>query len=213
MKSTLFDRRVRINLAVFSSDYKDIQRGVVINAAQILANAAKATIRGVEVETTFVPFDGLELTGNLGYTDARFNEYLNFDVNGGGYDPAVDPVLARALKLERVPAWTAFVGAAYRFHIPGFAPEISLNTSYSYRSTIYSDALNTIRNPPLGLLDANIGIDNGTLRVSFYGRNLTNKADIQLGNRIGFGPGVRGSSVVNYYGSPRQYGVEVGFRF
>jgi len=55
-KSEWFDQRLRANLAVYHSNYKDIQRTIsVIEAGSLVTevqNAAAAKINGVELEVT-----------------------------------------------------------------------------------------------------------------------------------------------------------------
>src|SRR3546814_5496630 len=62
-KVDLFDRHVRINLAAFNSDVKNVQRNLIGVAGTRLisgvANAASARIRGLEAELTVIPVDGL----------------------------------------------------------------------------------------------------------------------------------------------------------
>src|SRR6185503_12208500 len=52
-QSDLLERRVRLNLAGFYTDYGDIQRDAIIAVnglpATVISNAAKATIKGVEL--------------------------------------------------------------------------------------------------------------------------------------------------------------------
>ena len=50
VKSTWFDRRLRLNLAGFYYDYKDLQIGKVVGSSLVLENAASATIYGLESE-------------------------------------------------------------------------------------------------------------------------------------------------------------------
>ncbi|RZA12013.1 MAG: TonB-dependent receptor, partial [Proteobacteria bacterium] len=88
LKTDLFDRRVRLNLAGFFSKYKDIQlslgnctaiTGPGFGAPCALpVNAGDADIKGVELETTIRPFDGLTIDGSVSYIDfdyTRFGTY------------------------------------------------------------------------------------------------------------------------------------------
>ena len=74
---------LRINVAAFYSDYQDIQRtisyipiGQTILSTAVL-NAAAATIKGGELELTFLPIDNLEISGFVGYTDAQYDSFPN----------------------------------------------------------------------------------------------------------------------------------------
>ena len=69
----------RANLAVFTSNYSNIQRNQVLSGgAQVLTqvnNIAKAKIDGLELETVFNIGDRLTIGVNYAYLNARYTEY------------------------------------------------------------------------------------------------------------------------------------------
>ncbi|MDE0364857.1 MAG: TonB-dependent receptor [Gammaproteobacteria bacterium] len=88
LKSELFDRRLRANLAIFYADYEDIQRTIVVvspagDLQSLLRNAAKASIYGGEFELTAYPIPELELRSGLGVSIARYDEFIE---RGTGLD-------------------------------------------------------------------------------------------------------------------------------
>ena len=74
-KGSLLDRRLRVNAAVYDVEYKDIQvarvvlTGVGAGTANRVDNAAKARIRGGELEVQAVVTDELKLSASGAYTD------------------------------------------------------------------------------------------------------------------------------------------------
>ncbi len=81
---SLGDMPVRSNLAVYQQDYDDIQRTTAIpdptgaaNLLTITSNAAEATIRGVDLELSLAPVDGLNVSFNYAYVDTEYDEYLD----------------------------------------------------------------------------------------------------------------------------------------
>ena len=91
------DTFLRANLALFYSDYKDIQRLLTdVSTAPVTtvtSNAGKAKIKGLELEFLFRPIEWLELSGYYSYTDAKFSEFIDF----AGNDLSSNPI-ARAPK-------------------------------------------------------------------------------------------------------------------
>ena len=76
VKTDLFDRRVRTNLALWYADYKDVQfatSGQNVNRPDlgtVLFNGIDSfKAWGAEFEATVLPADGLTLTSSVGYTD------------------------------------------------------------------------------------------------------------------------------------------------
>ncbi|HEY8618301.1 TonB-dependent receptor [Phenylobacterium sp.] len=95
MKRT-FGGRLQANLAAFYYDYKNAQiplgvintSGAVAVSEAILYNVPKATSKGVELETVWQPFQGLQILFNYAYLDAEITE-------GAAVDPA-DPAALNA---------------------------------------------------------------------------------------------------------------------
>jgi iron complex outermembrane recepter protein len=80
-KLDLLDNSLRVNGAVYYSDYKNRQlTSLVINPASnspapATINAAKSTIKGLELETLWLPTEKLQLTFNLTLNDGEIEEF------------------------------------------------------------------------------------------------------------------------------------------
>jgi iron complex outermembrane receptor protein len=218
VKAMLLDRRLRLNAAVFSMKYDDMQRlaledcqigtpGCDTGRVQRLINAAESTIDGVELEVSFAATDRLLLDASYGYIDASFDQWTGFDVNGGGYDPAVDPELAKNLKFERVPDFTYMVAGTYTLPLAS-GGNIAFRASYDYRDDFFNDALNTpiIRQDGYGLLNAGITYTSADerLRVMLFGKNLAEEDyfDFALFNTL---------TTQTWGGAPRTWGLRVSY--
>lgn len=215
LKSTFLDGRARINLAAYTSDYSDIQRTITIGPTQTLGNAGSASIKGVELETSLLPVRSLELTANVGYIDAKFDTFQGLDVDGNGYNPAVDPELARKLKFERVPKWTMYLAANYTHDIPGWDAKLTGRINYNYQTSVFFDVLNQIPQGSVGLLGGSITFKKGSWSLTAFGRNLTNKEYADQGSQFVIGPAAGpGSRLANHVwgGEPRTFGLELAFK-
>src|SRR3546814_14935917 len=84
IKADWFDKRLRTNIAVFHSWQSDVQRNIstVIDrtSTQYIRNAGDAQVTGLELEATAIPWDGMEITGNLGLLDAHYDNGTFTDV-------------------------------------------------------------------------------------------------------------------------------------
>jgi len=83
-KTRFFDRRLTLNVAAYQADTKDLQVRSLVNGVLNDTNAGKLRVKGVEVEATAIPIDGLTLGVNYAYTDAFFKEFRG--CAGGGVD-------------------------------------------------------------------------------------------------------------------------------
>ncbi|MFS0736608.1 TonB-dependent receptor [Sphingomonas sp. 1P06PA] len=208
LKTTFLDNRARVNVAVFSSEYKDIQRTVLVNAIQTLSNAANARLRGVELESTLNPFDGLTLSGNVSYIDAQFKEFIGL--------PGVPPEQAKQLQFEQLPKWTGYAEAVYTFGGPRVMSEdtdISSRIAWTYRGDYFADTVNRAPIEGFGLLDASLALKSDRWTISLYGKNLTNKFWSGQTAVFNFGPPPGNFGVVGFGAPPREFGAEVSFKF
>ncbi|HEY1076464.1 MAG TPA: TonB-dependent receptor, partial [Fontimonas sp.] len=88
-KSDWFERSLRLNVAAFDTEIKDLQTGFVsltTGGAINFENAGEAQIRGIEFDATTLPFPnwnpGLLMTLGGSWLDATYTDY----VDGSGYD-------------------------------------------------------------------------------------------------------------------------------
>mgnify|MGYP003344588267 CR=1 FL=1 len=79
-KSEWMENRLRLNAAVFTNDYTDIQiaqfEAGTGGASSRIVNAGSGTYQGFELELVAAPIDGLTIEGSYGYLDAQYDEYL-----------------------------------------------------------------------------------------------------------------------------------------
>jgi iron complex outermembrane recepter protein len=203
VKTQWLNRRLKANFALYDNKFTNIQRTVNTTTAngsqplQTLLNAADATIRGAEIETSALVYKGLQLNLSAGYTDGFFTSIHGLPAGVDGLE----------LQLDHVPRWTLDAGTRYEFGIDGMPGEFDASVDYSWRSLAYSDLYNT---PQLainayGLLNASIAYTNGPYSVRAFGRNLQN-TNYSFINSIGYG-------YQSYGGIPRTYGIEFGVKF
>jgi iron complex outermembrane receptor protein len=204
-KLDLLGRRLRINAAIFQANYSDIQRTIVQAApggaiVSLVTNAARARIRGGELEVTAIPFEGLTLSGSVGVNDAK---YLDFtDVTG---DRSGEPF--------QFPKYSYRLGATYA--APLDFGSLRLSVDWTWRSNtqlvgsaIYRDSLNQ---PAYGLLGARaaLTIDSIGSEVAVFAANLANRryavSAVQFDNSLGFN--------TLYAGEPRVIGLQLTTRF
>lgn len=82
LKSELWDRRVRLNTALFHMDYTDRQVAQFEagsgGASTRVVNAGESTATGIEVDLTLMPVEGLMLQANYGYLKIDFDTFVTW---------------------------------------------------------------------------------------------------------------------------------------
>jgi iron complex outermembrane receptor protein len=205
IKAELFDRRLRVNAAGYHTDYRDIQRAISLlcpgsaTLCTSIINAARARIRGFELEASAQPVTWLRLGGFYGYTRARYRE---FDVMPQALD----------YRFAFVPAKSYGLNGEVSVPLPN-SSELTFALNYYYQSHMQGADLNdTGPIPSYDLMNGSIGwtkVLGSPIDARFFVNNLTDKryasASSDLYQSIG----------TNAYlpGDPRTYGLSLTYRF
>ncbi|MFM5949835.1 MAG: TonB-dependent receptor [Novosphingobium sp.] len=222
LKTELFDRRVRLNLAGYYNEYTDLAVNIPLtNAppgtfASRIGNAGKVTYTGFEIEGTAKLTDNFTVEGSLGYVDIKFKEFMA----GQSTTPGNPPVNIASVV---TPGYTSplTANAALNMQFPlGNGPRLYGRVSYTYEDGKYSfnNSLTTPFNTVLkgdnrNVVDAQLGIDRikiggGEADIKLWVKNLTDSHDFVRGidfGQLGFGGG--------YFADPRTFGATVGIKF
>ncbi|MBS93665.1 MAG: hypothetical protein CL799_04380 [Chromatiales bacterium] len=122
-KGTLNDGKLRLNTAAFYYDYDDLQVASIINFSRLTTNAAKATVKGVELEAIMQPADGWLINLGIGWLQAEFDEFIGVDpinVPQGSVPPGEpDPIPEdfSGNDLVNSPDWSINFGIQYTFDL------------------------------------------------------------------------------------------------
>jgi len=130
VKGQFLDHRVQSNLAMFYTNYNDLQVTVQDGVSPVTENAAKAKIKGLELELTSLVTERLVVQLTVGYTDAKYTRL----------DPGT--VLQSSFLFLNTPKFTATLSGDYTLPLASGAA-IQLHADYVHKSKIANDAENT----------------------------------------------------------------------
>lgn len=209
-KAWLLDWKLRINGAVFNSDYTDLQISQLVGITVALANAPKARITGAELELEARPTENLRLTLNAGYLDAKFRRFTNTPTTPTA---SASPIDLRGYALPNVPRWNVSAGVNYTApSIAGLVPNFGVQ--YVWRDRVYFTEFNTKDNSqkPVGLLNLTVSLSpqSGPWRIYAYVHNVTDETVIT--GTTGYA-GILGAVRAVSYAPPRQFGVGASWSF
>ena len=233
-KNSLAGGRFTSSLALFYSEYKDVQipgsigvdtndDGIADTFAGVTTNAAEATLFGLEfegnarlAEDLFADGDRLDYAFSLGYINAEFDSLL------GRGSPPVD--VADQAVFQNTPPITAYSRLSYSRPMTLLGEGVAnIFGSFSRRGDVSQfNFVTPIDQPSFVLVDAGLSwtSDSGRWRLSVNGTNLTDERYIAAGYDFvtslpAFGNTPLGATGVltGFYGNPRQvFGtVEVSF--
>lgn len=205
-KTEFWDRRARFNIAAYYGDLRDAQVDFSVliignnRTTQETTNAASGTTKGVEIDASVQPIDGLTLSASYAYTDMKLSDAFNPFTN------AVSTVLA-----TYTPKNAASVSADYERPAFGALLRAHLDANYSdgqYTTptdpTLSDDSF--IVNGRVALSDIRL-TDAATLEVALWSRNLFDEEHAFVRNAS---PQLGAYGIFN---EPRTFGVEAKLQY
>jgi len=172
VKTVVADGRSQLNVAAFYTDYSNLQVQIAIRPGVLdISNAAAATIKGVEVEsTTELPGD-LRVGGYLNWLDARYNRYVAVGVGGITGNAA-------GHRLNNAPEWSGRMWFEWSRETQG-AGTFSVRPEVLWQSTTYFTPFNDTVQRQSSYAVLNLAAEARPRRRRFvlgvYARNLTNE--------------------------------------
>ncbi|TNE67782.1 MAG: TonB-dependent receptor [Alphaproteobacteria bacterium] len=173
-KADALDNRLRLNGALFTTSYDDLQFTYRYQVAPLLANAGKATIKGLELELSWLLTDRLTLDAGFGYLDDEIKEVNDPTVGG------VTTGVTTASSIPFTPEVSANIGLGYESEAFSNGWRMLPRVDLVYTSNQFYDAQNTpeiSQGGSVTLLNASVTFENGDgdWRLQVSGKNLTDE--------------------------------------
>lgn len=210
LKSDLFANRVRLNVAAFFNDWKNLQGSGTDQQGNFRRfNIGDVHTKGIEIEGRSILARGLELTGQLSvlrtnFVKVNFNQAVDCAVYGTG---------TADLELKYSPHQSYSVGVTYAVPAVVAGGRITLAGSVAGKTRFFHTACNAIAGSEDGYNLASVSAAyetrDGRLRVSLAGENITDERYIS--GSFTFGAPLRFQSV--YLNPPRRVLVSVRYAF
>jgi iron complex outermembrane receptor protein len=219
-KFDLADRRARLAVSLFRSDYSNYQNAGFVGLQYLVNNADKVRVTGAEAEGTFLLGEGLTMNLGAAYVDAKFRKYT-----GGacyfGLAPNSNPTSTGAFtscdlsgqQLPLAPKWR--MTAALQYERSVSIGELYARTDLNWQGKANTNSASLdprALQDAYALLNARLGLrlENG-LDLSVWANNLTNKTVVNQSGVLSFFGTTSGYQ--NYLGAPRQIGATVRLEF
>lgn len=199
VKTSLIDRQLNIEGAIFYSQYSDYQsfEAQPLTGLNKISNASEAEIKGVEWAVQWAASEYLSLGFNGDFTEAEFT-----DVND------LVPTYKEGDKLNFIPKYSYSVYTDLAYNL---SPLVSSSIHFDYsrhgpRSATFRGAGfvdETVESVSFGVLNAHFGLKWGALDMKFFARNLNNEKR----------PSTVSSTRIFTRIQPRTVGIEFAYDF
>jgi iron complex outermembrane receptor protein len=233
VKSELWDSRLRVNAAVYTYTYDDLQVSLIESLpdgtpTSYVTNAGKAERWGGELEVLVAPIDDLVIGVSYAYIHGDFDEFpdvcgtldptncligKDFAVRGGSPDNQFNLYADYVFARTSVGEVTGYVNLNWQdewYASAAYPALVAVSRNGPTVPVLYD-------NPPMDtrtVVDARLSLENvevgdGAMRFTLWGKNLTDEDysnyGINFGNDIGL--------LTQNYGDPRTYGIEVAYEY
>ena len=211
LKAELFDRRARLNAALFWYNRSNIQVNRYLNGVQAIYNGAAARVRGVDVDFQAKLSPGLNITGGFVWADDEFTDFPTAVLFST--DPATGFPVQRqgSAKGKRVPFSSRFSGnLALNYSKPISSGTIDASFTVYHNSGYHTEPDNVLHQRSFEYLNARIGwtAPQDRFSVALFARNLLDRAvATQLFTTTAWG------RLADYTNPPRTFGVAVNTKF
>ncbi|MFL0810302.1 MAG: TonB-dependent receptor [Agarilytica sp.] len=212
IKTELLDGRMRVNAAYFKTDYTSVQQTTnrLIGTAFIpfVITDNEQEIQGIELEASTQLTNQLNMVFNVGWLDAEWTKFTDFDNAGNPFDASDIYVVSNT------PEFSGLLGFNYDLDLAETG-SIVVGVNVSYTDEIAPEIIE----------EAPINADTYTLygasvswysadekwNVALHGKNLTDEKYLVAGYNF---PSFLGEdSITGFYGDPRTITLNASYQF
>ena len=181
LKSTLWDRKLRLNLASFYYSYNNIQVSQYANQQANIVNGAAAELYGVDLDGRLKLARNLEITASAEWLQSRFTSYPMADY--ARLSPTIPNFLvgyfasATGNDLPYSPHLTADLGVNYTVDLPS-DQTLLFNVTNAYNSGYFTEVDNNLRQKAYDYINTSVTwVSSGAkFSVKLWANNLLNDA-------------------------------------
>lgn len=220
IKASFFDNKLHTNIAAFDASYKDFQVQILgEDLTSQVANAGKASTRGIELEFDANPLPGLRLNGSAAWLDADYKRFsitditLQFPTTIPGFGVINFPILTEfdqaGRQMFNAPEWMVSLGAQYTAPLSSDL-ELTARIDYQWQDKARTSRLYTRDSFDLVNLSLALGSVDKNWTVTVFGKNIFDTHYVSYGS---VQPPLWGNVTSRVQGEPATWGVQLGTRF
>ena len=210
-KSYLMERRLRLNVAVFRSEYEDLQVSTLGVASLVVGNAAASTTQGIDIDAQWAVNERLLVSMSYQGLDATYDDYLAGACYFGQPGPFCDlsgedlqyaPDSAGSLSLQ----WDDTTGGSWRY-------KIGIDAVYSSDFFTAGDLDPFLKVDSYWKLNARIALysDDQKMEIAVVGKNLTEEVTAHFGDDVPLS-NLLGNNYQQYVDPPRTVALQLRYK-
>lgn len=197
-KNSFLENKLLINATLFYTEVSDVQVPTLVmpDGVIITRNTGSLNSKGLEVELRALLTTGLELSYDLGFTNASYKS-LRIAQDG-------NEVNLRDNKQIYTPEVTSMLALQYQSNLGlNETWEFTARAEWKYLGEQYFDLANSLRQEPYSLYNGNLGVSYKDIKLMIWGRNIFDTEYVSYGYNFG----------AVHLGNPTTLGVTLSFDF
>ena len=213
MKGDFMQNRLRVNMALYKTEFEDFQANTFVGTGFVLQNAGEIESNGFEVDVTAVLNSYFTLAGGAAYVDAEYDSFVGGacirtpfgeepDANDARFPAVCD---ASGNTVGSTPEWTYYTSLIGSYDLSSGVLYGRLDVSHKDDMLIGNDNDLNKEADAYTLANLHIGYSfaEGKYDVSVWAKNITDE-DYRVS---GFNSVLREGSLSAYHAEPRTYGL------
>ena len=211
-KMSFWDGRARLNMALFLTEYKNLQVSAFVGDKYVVGNAASAISQGLEVDGLVRLTENLDLVASMAYLDATYDEFSDAactlaQIKSSGQSAKDCTQDLSGESLTYAPEWSANLGFNHGISL-GNSLDLNSRVMFNYTDEQYlaQDLDQNSLEPSHLTVSARTALSdiNGQWELALVGKNLTNESVRLYGNDVPLMDG----AYFSYVGMPRTLAVQ-----
>jgi outer membrane receptor protein involved in Fe transport len=219
IKSRLLDGRATLNMAVYRTEYDDLQVSVFDGTLGFnVGNAAGAVSQGFEIDGRIRATEHLTFSTSLAYLDFEFEDYENGPCR---FEQKADVTCDQSGETNQfVSPWTVNLLTEYVRPIGNSGVELLANLDLLYKDSYYTagNLEEDTKQQGYTTVNARIGLggEDGSWDVAIVGKNLSDEAVVSYSADTPLAGSLPAGGFKSQYGiveAPRTIALQGGYRF
>jgi iron complex outermembrane recepter protein len=212
IKTTLFDKTLRLNASFFYQRYTDFQLNTFTGIQFVVTSLDKVVSKGIDVDFAWAtPISGLTIAGGVTQDLTNIDNFGNAlpDFCGG---PGNGCTMRDNNRLSFAPLWSGALSASYLLPVSAtLGIRTSIEEKYNSSYNTGSDLDPRKIQEAFGLLNARIGFGalDESWAIEAWGANLADKYYYA----VAFDSPFQFNTITSYLGAPRTFGLTARVKF
>lgn len=224
-KMDLLGGRARLNMALFFSEFEDLQVSAFDgNAGFVVGNAGESEVKGIEVDGSIALTDALTLTAAVAYLDAAYTSFptaacnepqvVEWTAGGGTRGSCVQDLSGKSLQFS--PEYSGSLALEYFTSITDTLNlRVTTDVNYSDKYHVANDLDPVLDQDSFAKFNARVELSSSDAvwSVAVLGKNLTDEKTSTWGNDVPLAGQGFSQTYFQHIDAPRSFEIQARYNF